>query len=132
MRDFRDIQVWEKGHTLTLAIYQATQQFPDEEKFGLTSQMRRASASIPTNIPEGSGRQGEPELARFMQIGMGSASELEYLLLLAHDLHLLNSQEYRQLNEKTLEVKKMLASFIKKLRNSQSACQLVSLKKLKR
>ena len=93
--------------------------------------MRRASASIPTNIPEGSGRQGETELARFMQIGMGSASELEYLLLLAHDLHLLNSQEYRQLNEKTLEVKKMLASFIKKLRNSQSASQHVSLKKLK-
>ena len=123
MRDFRDIRVWEKGHTLTLAIYQATRQFPDEEKFGLTSQMRRASASIPTNIAEGSGRHGETELARFMQISMGSASELEYLLLLAHDLHLLNSQEYRQLNEKTLEVKKMLASFIKKLRNSQSACQ---------
>lgn len=117
MRNFRDIHVWEKGHALTLAIYQATQQFPDEERFGLTSQMRRASASIPTNIAEGSGRQGETELARFMQISMGSASELEYLLLLAHDLDLLNLQEYRQLNEKTLEVKKMLASFIKKLRS---------------
>ena len=117
MRDFRDIRAWEKGHALTLVIYQATQQFPDDEKFGLTSQMRRASASIPTNIAEGSGRQGEAELARFMQISMGSASELEYLLLLAYDLHLLSQEEYRQLNEKTLEVKKMLASFIKKLRS---------------
>ena len=117
MRDFRSIRAWEKGHTLTLAVYQATQQFPNDEKFGLTSQMRRASASIPTNIAEGSGRQGDIELARFMQISMGSASELEYLLLLAHDLHLLNHEDYRQLNQQTLEVKKMLASFIKKLRS---------------
>lgn len=118
MRDFRSIRAWEKGHALTLSIYQTTKQFPDDEKFGLTSQMRRASASIPTNIAEGSGRQGERELAWFMQISMGSASELEYLLLLAHDLNLLNPEEYRQLNQQTLEVKKMLASFIKRLRNS--------------
>ncbi|MCP4422919.1 MAG: four helix bundle protein [Chloroflexi bacterium] len=118
MRDFRGIRVWEKGHALTLSIYQATKQFPNDEKFGLTSQMRRASASIPTNIAEGSGRHGDAELARFMQISMGSASELEYLLLLSHDLNLLNPQEYRQLTQQTVEVKKMLASFIKKLRNS--------------
>ena len=118
MRDFRRIRAWEKGHALTLAIYQVTKQFPSDEKFGLTSQMRRASSSIPTNIAEGSGRQGEAELARFMQISMGSASELEYLLLLSNDLNLLDQEDYRQLNQQTLEVKKMLASFIKKLRNS--------------
>ena len=118
MRDFREIYAWQKSHALTLAIYRTTKEFPNDETFGLTSQMRRASASIPTNIAEGSGRQGEAELARFMQISMGSASELEYLLLLAHDLNLLNPLEYRQLTQQTVEVKKMLASFIKKLRNS--------------
>ena len=118
MRDFRDIYAWQKSHALTLAIYKVTKQFPTDEKYGLTSQIRRASASIPTNIAEGSGRNGEAELARFMQISMGSASELEYLLLLTHDLGMLNDQQYTQLNQQTIEVKKMLASFINKLRNS--------------
>lgn len=79
--DFREIYAWQKSHALTLAIYRTTKEFPNDETFGLTSQMRRASASIPTNIAEGSGRHGDAELARFMQISMGSASELEYLYL---------------------------------------------------
>jgi four helix bundle protein len=78
MRDFRSLKVWHKSHELTLAIYLATRSFPSDERFGLTSQMRRASSSIPANIAEGCGRDGEAELARFMQISMGSASELEY------------------------------------------------------
>ncbi len=88
MRDFRQLMVWEKSHQLTLEIYQATGAFPREELYGLTSQIRRAAASIPANIAEGCGKDTETELARYMQISMGSASELEYHLLLAHDLGL--------------------------------------------
>lgn len=86
MRDFREIKVWHKAHGLTLDIYRSTAIFPREELYGLTSQLRRASSSIPANIAEGCGRGGNAELARFLQIGMGSASELEYHILLAHDL----------------------------------------------
>lgn len=117
MRDFRDIQVWKKSHQLTLAIYKTTQTFPTEERYGLTSQMRRSSASIPTNIAEGCGRSGDNELRRFMQISMGSASELEYQLLLAHELGYVQQDAYQQLNAQTIEVKRMLASFIKRLRS---------------
>ena len=86
MRDFRQIKAWEKAHSLTLAIYKTTGQFPREELYGLTSQIRRASASIPANIAEGFGRGGNVELARFLQIGIGSAYEVEYHALLARDL----------------------------------------------
>lgn len=65
MKDFRNLQVWEKAHQLTLAIYKATENFPENERYGLISQMRRSSASIPTNIAEGCGREGDTELARF-------------------------------------------------------------------
>jgi four helix bundle protein len=116
MRDFRDMKVWQKGHALALAIYQVTTQFPAEEKYGLVSQMRRASTSIPTNIAEGCGRSGDAELARFLQISMGSASELEYQLLLAHDLRFLGKDEYEHLHTKIVEVKRMLAAFITRLR----------------
>lgn len=78
MRDFRELKVWQKSHQLTLAIYKATVKFPKDEMYGLTSQIRRASASIAANIAEGCGRNGEAELGRFLQIAMGSASELEY------------------------------------------------------
>ncbi|MEM7131606.1 MAG: four helix bundle protein [Chloroflexota bacterium] len=116
MRDFRSIKVWEKSHQLTLAIYAVTRQFPNEERFSLTDQMRRSSSSIPTNIAEGCGRDGDAELRRFMQISMGSASELEYQLLLAQDLGYLPSGDYQNLMDRTTEVKRMLSSFIKRLR----------------
>ena len=116
MRDFRQLKVWEKSHQLTLDIYQATLLFPDHEKYGLTSQMRRSSASIPMNIAEGCGRNGNLELARFLQIAMGSASELEYQLLLTRDLSLLQETDYTPLQAQTVEVKKMLTALIKKLR----------------
>jgi four helix bundle protein len=84
--------------------------------YGLTSQMRRSCASIPANIAEGCGRKGEAELARFLQIAMGSASELEYHLLLAHDLNLLNAKNYESLQTDVTEIKRMLTSFIQKLK----------------
>ncbi len=99
-----------------MAVYQATQHFPTEERYGLTSQMRRASASIPTNIAEGCGRDSDAELARFCQIALGSAYELDYQLLLAHDLGYLEHLTYTRLNNAILEIEKMLYSFIRKSR----------------
>lgn len=118
MRDFRKLMVWQKAHQLTLAVYQATGAFPREELYGMTSQMRRAAASIPANIAEGCGRDSEAELARFMEIAMGSASELEYHLLLAKDLKFLGTEQHSNLHQKTVEVKRMLAPFIKRLRGN--------------
>lgn len=117
MKDFRELKVWEKAHQLTLDVYKATVSFPKDEQYGLTSQIRRASASIPANIAEGCGRSSDAELARYLQIAMGSASELEYHLLLAHDLGYLSTSDYESLSSTTVEVKKMLASFIQKIRN---------------
>jgi four helix bundle protein len=124
MKAFRDLLVWQKSHQLTLAVYGASRSFAREELYGLTSQVRRAAASIPANIAEGCGRGSDNELRRFLEIAMGSASELEYHLLLVHDLDMLNPEAYQQLNEQTCEVKRMLAAFIVKIkreRNEQSA-----------
>lgn len=116
MRNFRELKVWEKAHHLTLGVYKASQSFPRDEIYGLTSQIRRSSVSVPANIAEGCGRDGDAELARFLQIAMGSASELDYHLLLAHDLNLLNSSDYGQLASEVGEVKRMLTSFVQKLK----------------
>ena len=94
MRDFRKLQVWEKSHALVLGIYQSTQRFPKDELYGLTSQMRRASVSIPANIAEGAGRESIPERVHFIQIANGSASELNYFLLLSRDLGYLPEEVY--------------------------------------
>lgn len=116
MRDFRELKVWEKAHHLTLAVYKATASFPKDELYGLTSQIRRSCASIAANIAEGCGRSGEAELARFLQIALGSASELEYHLLLAHDLAFLGQESYEHLAGEVTEVKRMLTSFIQTLK----------------
>ncbi len=121
MRDFHKLQVWEKSHHLTLEIYQATARFPKSEAFGLTSQLRRACASIPANIAEGCGREGDGEFGRFLEFAMGSASEAEYHLLLARDLGYLDPSSYQRLNEQVVEVKKMLASFYKTLSPRRSS-----------
>jgi four helix bundle protein len=123
MKSFRDLQVWEKSHCLTLAVYSATAGFPREEQYGLTSQIRRASASIPANIAEGCGRTGDNELRRFMEIAMGSASELEYHLLLVKDLKILDERKYSELSQQTCEVKRMLAAFILKLKGKAVSSQ---------
>jgi four helix bundle protein len=116
MKDFRELKVWERGHKLTLKIYNITSGFPREERNGLTSQIRRASASIPTNIAEGCGRSRDTELARFLEIGIGSASELEYQLSLSHDLELINKTDFKCLITETVEIKKMMISFFQKLK----------------
>lgn len=116
MRDFKTLKVWERAHRLVLAVYQTTATFPKDELYGLTSQVRRSAASVPANIAEGCGRDGEAELARFCQIAMGSASELEYHLLLAKDLKFLTDSDHRLLATDVIEVKRMLATFIRTLR----------------
>src|ERR1700757_2180957 len=115
MEDFKNLKVWVKAHQLTLTIYQTTRKFPRDEIYGLTSQTRRASASIGANIAEGCGRRSDPEMKRFVQIARGSASELEYHLLLARDLGFLTVTEFGDLEAKTLEIQRMLAALIQRL-----------------
>ena len=116
MRDFKGLKAWEKAHHLSLAIYEVTRAFPREELYGLTSQIRRACVSIPGNIAEGCGRSGDAELGRFLHIAMGSASELEYYLLLARDLGFLKLTDVDRIVGEIVEIKRMLASLIQKLK----------------
>jgi four helix bundle protein len=110
--------VWEKSHPLVLAVYSAASKFPRDESFGLTSQVRRAATSIPSNIAEGCGRSGDGELRRFLFIAMGSANELEYQLLLARDLEYLQGSDYEALSGALNEVKRMLSGLIDRLRET--------------
>jgi four helix bundle protein len=118
MEDFKDLKVWTKAHELTLAVYRQTRIFPKEEMYGLTSQLRRAAASIGANIAEGCGRRSDGEMKRFLQIARGSASELEYHFVLARDLQLLGKDEFKNLEGKVLEVQRMSASLVQRLQAS--------------
>lgn len=115
MRDFRKLKVWGKAHDLVLDAYRITAGFPREELYGITAQLRRASVSIPANIAEGCGREGEEELRRYLRITLGSASELECHLLLAKDLRFLSSKDHEHIAGKLIEVKRMLTVLSKKL-----------------
>ncbi len=121
MRNYKDLVVWEKAHNLTLAIYRGTHDFPKEERFGLTSQIRRSSASIAANLAEGCGRRSDGEMARFIQISMGSGAELSYYLLLARNLDFLKNAEYSKLNSDLEEVMRMLSALSQKIRNALAA-----------
>ena len=116
MQSFKNLKVWEKAHRLTLDVYRSTRFFPREEVYGLTSQMRRSSSSIGANIAEGSCRRSDNDFARFLQFAMGSASELEYHVILVHDLELLKTLDYERLSAEAVEVKRMLAALLQKLR----------------
>jgi four helix bundle protein len=116
MKDFHNFKVWQRAHQLTLAVYQITATFPREELYGLTSQLRRCSASIPANLAEGCGRNGDAEFARFCSIAMGSASELEYHLLLAKDLNLIKPRDHADLSQRATELKRMLTGLLQKLK----------------
>ena len=118
MKDFHQLGVWVKSHTLTLRIYDITRTFPREELFGLTSQLRRSVSSIPANIAEGCGKRSDPDFARHLQIGFGSACEVEYHLILARDLNYLNADQFVATTESLIEIKKMLSSLISRVRAS--------------
>jgi len=115
MRDFRELKVWEKAHSLTLACYQTTKALPRYEVFGLASQIQRCSASIPANIAEGCGRRGNAELHRYLQIACGSVSELEYHVLLAKDLGYISSDMYDSMQKQIIDLRRMLAALTRKV-----------------
>ena len=115
MKDFRDLRVWEKAHRLTLELYKVTALFPRQELYGLSSQIRRASASIGANIAEGCGKRGNSEFQRYLQIASGSASELDYHLLLSHDLKFLPDEDYRSIARDLSELRRMLTSLLLKV-----------------
>jgi four helix bundle protein len=121
MRNYKDLRVWEEAHRLTLSVYKASQEFPKEERFGLTSQVRRASASIPANLAEGCGRRSDGEMARFVQIAMGSGAELSYHLLLAWDLGFIKSEEHAELNANLERLMRMLSALSGKIRSASAA-----------
>jgi four helix bundle protein len=114
VKDFKDVKVWRKAHTIALRTYQLTRAFPREELFGLTSQIRRSAASVGANIAEGCGRRSDGEMTRFLHIARGSAVELEYHLLLARDLMLLPSSSFKALACDVDEVQRMLTSLIQR------------------
>ena len=115
MKDFRTLIVWEKSHQLTLAIYKVLNHYPKDELFGLTSQMKRSSSSIATNIAEGCGRNTDKDFARFLIIAFGSANELQYQIILSNDLAFIDSETSNSLLLQVEEIKKMLNALINKL-----------------
>jgi len=116
MQDFKKLQVWQKSHRLTLRIFKETEGFPRAEMFGLTSQMRRSASSVGYNIAEGCGRGTKADFARFLQMAMGSASELEYQILLAKDLEYLETAHYAEFEAGAQEVKRMLVALLRKVK----------------
>ena len=110
MGDFTKLAVWRKAHELTLAIYRETSRSPKHELYGLTSQARRAAVSVPANIAEGCGRNSDAELAKHSRNSMGSASELSYYMILAHDLDYMTRPCRDDMQESLSEVRWMLAS----------------------
>ncbi len=119
MKDFRKLKVWEKAHAFVLLLYRETQTFPAAEQYGLTSQLRRAAVSIPSNIAEGCGRNSDAELRRFCEIAMGSASEVEYQLPLCQDLGFLKFEKHTCLHNSLLDCKRMLNTFIQTLQQAE-------------
>jgi four helix bundle protein len=108
MQRFTELKVWQRAHALVLKIYRISAGFPPEERFALTSQLRRALTSVPANIAEGSRRQGQQEYSRFLNIAQGSAAEAEYLLILSRDLGYLSPSTFDRLSADLDEIARML------------------------
>ncbi len=117
MRDFRKYEAWQLSHKLVLEIYLMTKDFPNEEKFGLTAQIRRSSSSIPTNFAEGSAKTSERDFKRFIDIALGSATEVDYQLELSKDLKYISEEKFLDLNNKIISIKKMLFALRQKILN---------------
>ena len=117
MQDFRNLEVWRLAHEMTLSIYRVTKSFPTDERYGLTSQLRRAAVSIEANLAEGCGRGSDADFARFVQLALGSASEVECQLLISRDLGYLAADSYEQHKDQIERIKRMLIALLKTLRN---------------
>ena len=116
MQDFHKLLVWQRAHELVLEAYRATNRMTERRYPGLSAQLRRATSSIPTNIAEGCGHSTQREFARFLQIALASANELQYHLQLTHDLELMPGTEFAKLDARTEQVKQMLSALLKKVR----------------
>lgn len=116
MKDYRELEVWQQGHAITLVVYRLTKAYPKDEMFGLTGQMRRAASSIPANIAEACGRDGDAELKRFLNISLGSACELDYFILLSKELGYLQPPDADSLAAECLRLRRQLGAFVKKLK----------------
>jgi len=117
MSNFRSLLIWQKSMVLTTKIYFSTNNFPKEEIFGLSSQIRRSSVSIPSNIAEGSGRESDKDFLRFLNISTGSLFEMQTQLEIAKNITYLNQEEFNNLYEDSREVERMLVAFIKKIKD---------------
>lgn len=117
MQNYRKLQVWQKAHQMVLKVYKLTSTFPVEERYGLISQMRRCASSIPANIAEGSARGSDADYVRFLYIALGSATELDYHLLLASDLGFIEAVNYQILAKEIDEIGRMLNGFIRRLKS---------------
>jgi four helix bundle protein len=120
LKNYKDLKVWQKSYELCLKIYKITAKFPKEEKYGLTSQMRRSVVSIPSNIAEGYGRKTTLDYIRMLYISYGSVCELETQTLLAGDLDLIENGELSMLKKDIAEIERMLKALIKSLENKPS------------
>ncbi|GEL11393.1 four helix bundle protein [Flavobacterium glycines] len=116
MSTFKDLLIWQKSMTLITQIYQSTNQFPKEEIFSLTSQIRRSAISIPSNIAEGFGRESKQDFLRYLNISIGSLFEFQTQLEIAKNINYLNENEFNNIFEDSREIERMLVSFIKKLK----------------
>jgi len=124
LKDFRGLSVWQRAHSITLSIYRCTRDFPREEMYGISSQMRRCSSSVAASIAEGCGRPGSAEFARFLGIAMGSASELEYFALRARDLRYLPPNAYERLAKQVGDMRRMLNGLLSRVRQDTSSSRL--------
>jgi len=116
MNTFREIKVWQKAMNFVTKLYKNTRSFPQEELFGLTSQMRRSAVSIPSNIAEGFGRKSTNEFKRFLQISMGSLFELQTQLEISKNIDFLAESEYNELYQDSREIEVMFSSFINSIK----------------
>jgi four helix bundle protein len=121
MQDYHKLKVWEKSHALAIDVHRIAGGFPRVDGIALTGQLRRAALSIPSNIAEGSGKSGNSEFRRFLNIALGSAVETDYHLLAARDLGLLEVATYEELAARTMEVRRMLGGLIKKVSETLDA-----------
>lgn len=119
MQRFTDLKVWQRSHAFVLEIYRVTAHFPDDERFGLVSQLRRAAVSVPSNIAEGTKRKRPPDYARFLNIAEGSLSESEYLVILSADLGYVAKAEKDRLTGEAQEISRMLNGLREKVESAK-------------
>ncbi len=117
IKTFRDLLIWQKGMQLVKEIYKLTRSFPKSEDYNLSSQMKRASISIPSNIAEGFGRSTKKDFQRFLYIALGSIFELQTQIIISYEQDYINQQQYDSINELSKEVERMLCSFMDSNRN---------------